>query len=87
MSLRESNYNHDIFMNSFPNILENEDLREPQIRAYASLYNHFIRDKNSNHALIVLPTGARVIIVTGCINVLISRVSETFIKKIMHYLE
>ena len=57
MNLKESNYNHDIFMNSFPNILENEDLREPQIRAYASLYNHFIRDKNSNHALIVLPTG------------------------------
>lgn len=57
MNLKENNYNHDIFMNSFPNILENEDLREPQIRAYASLYNHFIRDKNSNHALIVLPTG------------------------------
>lgn len=57
MNLKENNYNHDIFMNSFPNILENEDLREPQVRAYASLYNHFIRDKNNNHALIVLPTG------------------------------
>jgi type III restriction enzyme len=29
---------------------------------------------------IEMETGARVIIVTGCINVLISRVSETFIK-------
>jgi hypothetical protein len=34
-----------------------------------------------------METGARVIIVTGCINTLVSRVSETFIKKIMHYLE
>ncbi|MDD2586841.1 MAG: DEAD/DEAH box helicase family protein [Bacteroides sp.] len=57
MSLEENNYNHDIFMNSFPNILENEDLREPQIRAYVSLYKHFITEKNSNHALVVLPTG------------------------------
>jgi phosphatidylserine/phosphatidylglycerophosphate/cardiolipin synthase-like enzyme len=37
--------------------------------------------------LLVAATGARVIIVTGCINTLVSRVSETFIKKIMHYLE
>jgi superfamily II DNA or RNA helicase len=57
MSLKENNYNHEIFMNSFPNILENEDLREPQIRAYASLYKHFITEKNCNHALVVLPTG------------------------------
>jgi type III restriction enzyme len=28
------------------------------------------------------PTGARVIIVTGCINALVSRVSETFIKNL-----
>lgn len=33
-----------------------------------------------NADLLYFPTGARVIIVTGCINVLISRVSETFIK-------
>ena len=57
MSLKENNYNHEIFMDSFPNILENEDLREPQIRAYASLYKHFITEKNCNHALVVLPTG------------------------------
>jgi type I restriction enzyme R subunit len=31
--------------------------------------------------------GARVIIVTGCINILTSRVSGTFIKKLMHCLE
>ena len=83
MNLKENNYNHDIFMNSFPNILENEDLREPQIRAYASLYNHFIRDKNSNHALIVLPTGERVIIVMGAVNVMKPRVSGTLNKYIL----
>ena len=42
---------------------------------------------NSYRNLVVAATGTRVIIVTGCINPLVSRVSETFIKKIMHYLE
>lgn len=57
MDLKMNNYNHDIFMNSLPNILGNEDLRKPQIEAYASLYNHFIRDNSKKHALVVLPTG------------------------------
>lgn len=57
MSLQEQAYNHDIFMSSFPNILENENLREPQKGAYVSLYNHFMRDKKKSHALVVLPTG------------------------------
>ena len=34
----------------------------------------------SSGAALLMEMGARVIIVTGCINVLISRVSETFIK-------
>lgn len=38
------------------------------------------RDAGKRSALVVLPTGERVIIVTGCINILISRVSGTFIK-------
>ena len=31
----------------------------------------------------LVSTGARVIIVTGCINALVSRVSETFIKNLV----
>lgn len=57
MGLKGDIYNDDIFINSFPNILENENLREPQIYAYSALYNHFIRDEMKTHALIVLPTG------------------------------
>lgn len=36
--------------------------------------------KQSHSGLIVMPTGERVIIVTGCINVLVSRVSGTLTK-------
>lgn len=57
MGLKENGFSDDIFMNSFPNILENENLRDPQVYAYSALYNHFIRDKKDTHALIVLPTG------------------------------
>ncbi len=53
----KNNFNADIFINSFPNILENDNLREPQINAYVEIYNHFIRDGKRSHALIVLPTG------------------------------
>ena len=39
------------------------------------------RDEGFDKGIVVAATGARVIIVTGCFNVLISRVSETFIQK------
>ena len=50
-------YNHSIFMNSNPNIIDNELLREPQVDAYISTMKHFIHDNEKSHALIVLPTG------------------------------
>nr|WP_240464085.1 DEAD/DEAH box helicase family protein [Paenibacillus apiarius] len=40
-----------------PNIESNSDLREPQILAYQAIYDHFVHKKNSEHAVIVLPTG------------------------------
>ena len=61
-------------------------LRNAQLGAIHSISSFFTLNK-SKAAIVVMPTGARVIIVTGCINTLVSRVSETFIKKIMHYLE
>ena len=39
-----------------------------------------INQEQSFSTLVVLPTGERVIIVTGCINVLVSRVSGTLTK-------
>ena len=67
------------FINAPANIIGNSSLREPQEAAYRAIYNHFIIENNSEHALVTLPTGERVIIVTGCINVLESRVSGTSI--------
>lgn len=57
MSMKEIGFSDDIFINSFPHIWENENLREPQINSHVALYNHFIRDEKKSHALIVLPTG------------------------------
>jgi hypothetical protein len=39
-----------------------------------------LRAEGADKGLVVAATGERVIIVTGCINALVSRVSETFIK-------
>ena len=47
------------------------------MNAYYDLSNEYKKEQNG---LVVMPTGARVIIVTGCINTLTSRVSGTFIK-------
>ena len=38
-------------------ILGNENLREPQKQAYYKVYEHFILNQESSHALIVIPTG------------------------------
>lgn len=41
------------------NILQNESLREPQILAYAEIYEHFIvKNKTNKHAIVILPTGS-----------------------------
>ena len=49
-----------------------------QKRAIDSLNR--LRDSGENKAMVIAATGERVIIVTGCINTLVSRVSGTFIK-------
>lgn len=51
------NYNESIFMNSNPNIIGNEELREPQVNAYIEIFKHFVQDQKKTHALVVLPTG------------------------------
>ncbi|MGM0293125.1 DEAD/DEAH box helicase [Enterococcus sp. AZ062] len=49
--------NLNYFLDVETNILRNEELREPQVEAYAELYNHFILEKKNSHAIVVLPTG------------------------------
>jgi len=49
-----SNY----FMLSDPEIVDNDELREPQVLAYLDAYKHFVEDKSTRDAVIVLPTGA-----------------------------
>ncbi|MEI5994122.1 DEAD/DEAH box helicase [Candidatus Enterococcus mansonii] len=51
----ENNY----FINTPTNIVQNEKLREPQILAYAEVYEHFkIKNKTNKHAIVILPTGS-----------------------------
>ena len=50
-------YNENYFFEAEPNILENTNLREPQIQAYYHAYEHFRYKKKDTHAVIVLPTG------------------------------
>jgi len=45
------------FINAPANIIGNSSLREPQEAAYRAIYNHFIIENNSEHALVTLPTG------------------------------
>ncbi|QDP40797.1 DEAD/DEAH box helicase [Radiobacillus deserti] len=45
------------FKSVSPNILSNENLREPQIKAYEKLYEHFVLKESKEEALVVLPTG------------------------------
>ena len=72
-----------IFLDSQPNIITNKNLRGPQRFAYSALCEHFLVEKSKEDALVVLPTGERVIIVMGAINALASRVSGTFIQKFL----
>ena len=59
-------------------------LREYQEEAFRYFITYFeeenLRKNKQIHNLFHMATGERVIIVTGCINVLVSRVSGTFIK-------
>ena len=48
-----SNY----FMNTEASILNNKNLREPQRHSYTKIYEHFIEQGKTSHALLVIPTG------------------------------
>lgn len=48
-------FEEDYFQKYEPNIIGNDNLREPQIGAYEAVYEHFIH--NSDHAKVILPTG------------------------------
>ncbi|WP_058953199.1 DEAD/DEAH box helicase family protein [Clostridium tyrobutyricum] len=50
-------YNPNYFFTVKPHIYDNENLREPQIRGYYSIYEHFEINKKVSHAIMVLPTG------------------------------
>ena len=50
-------YNQNYFMTSNPGIKENAELRIPQIDAYFNVYEHFMIDKKTTSAIVVLPTG------------------------------
>jgi superfamily II DNA or RNA helicase len=50
-------YNKDYFMSSDPNISGNEELRIPQVDAYYEVYRHFMINKKTTSAIVVLPTG------------------------------
>lgn len=47
----------DHFIKEVPAILNNELLRKPQIQAYQAVHDHFLMEKSTDHALVVLPTG------------------------------
>ncbi|MCK4259845.1 MAG: DEAD/DEAH box helicase family protein [Halanaerobiales bacterium] len=50
-------YNPNYFLTAEPLIYDNEELREPQIDAYASVYDHFVVKQNTQDAVVILPTG------------------------------
>lgn len=46
-------------MNTKTNIIQNRNLRVPQIEAYVEVYDHFMnKNKTKQHAIVVLPTGS-----------------------------
>lgn len=50
-------YDQNHFITSNPCIKENKELRIPQIDAYFNVYEHFMIDKKTTSAIVVLPTG------------------------------
>ncbi|HAA9071035.1 TPA: DEAD/DEAH box helicase family protein [Listeria monocytogenes] len=62
------------FIKTATNIIQNSKLREPQIQAYAEVYDHFItKNKTKQHAIVVLPTGSGK---TGLISLLPYNISK-----------
>jgi len=49
----------EYFLSIKTNIIQNQNLRDPQIEAYIEVYDHFIsKNKERQHAMAVLPTGS-----------------------------
>ena len=61
------------------NEIEKTNIHQYQFKAL-KMIEDYINSSSKFPALVKMPTGERVIIVTGCINALVSRVSGTFIK-------
>ena len=67
-------HNTNYFLTAPANIINNDNLREPQIEAYEHVYQHFIeKNKKNIHAIVVLPTGVGK---TGLIGILPFGISE-----------
>lgn len=59
LNWRVENLDSNYFINTQTNIVQNDKLREPQILAYAEVYEHFkIKNKTKKHAIVILPTGS-----------------------------
>ena len=52
-----SKYDKNYFMTANPNIYDNSNLRDPQIRGYYMVYDHFAVKNKKTHAIVILPTG------------------------------
>ena len=61
------------FQRTEVNILTNTELGKLQIEAYVATYNHFATNKETTHAIIVLPTGCGK---TGLISILPYGIAE-----------
>lgn len=61
------------FKNTPTNILNNTNLRDPQVDAYIATYNHFVTKKSKEPAIIILPTGVGK---TGVISMLPYNIAE-----------
>lgn len=66
-------FQKDYFIKTNSNILHNKNLREPQVGAYVEAYNHFVMEKNTSHAIIILPTGVGK---TGLMSILPYNISQ-----------
>lgn len=56
-NIMPSTYNERYFLNAQPFIVNNPQLREPQIEGYLHAFEHFKVKEKDTHAIIVLPTG------------------------------
>ncbi|MGO3535244.1 MAG: DEAD/DEAH box helicase [Leuconostoc mesenteroides] len=65
--------NSDYFLKTETDILQNENLRDPQREAYFEVYRHFVQRGKKTHAIVVLPTGTGK---TGLISILPYNIAE-----------